>query len=118
MGIYPGYDYPIALDRYAEIAKSLGLKGSNDEELMEAYIKKLYKLYEDMNVPKTFQAAGINEVSFLKQLHEIALQSFDDQCTPTNPRFPLVKELEEILKQAHYGEDYQEDSEHSHVLVE
>ena len=121
MGIYPGYDAPIALDRYAQIARFLKLKGkdNSDEEMMEAFVGRLYELYESMNVPKSFKAAGINEVSFLNQVDELAEKAFDDQCTPANPRFPLITELTEILKQAYYGDEYKEaDSVGSEVLVE
>ena len=30
--------------------------------------------------------------------------AFKDQCTPANPRYPLVTELMEINKKAYYGE--------------
>lgn len=105
MGIYPGYDHPKALDKYAEIAKTLGLKGSKPEELMEAYIAKLYELYDAMNVPKTFKAAGASESIFLREKSELAMKAFDDQCTPANPRFPLVSELESIMDLAFYGDE-------------
>jgi acetaldehyde dehydrogenase / alcohol dehydrogenase len=108
MGIYPGYHYPQAMHRYAEIAKYLGLSGNGDEELMEAFISKVYSLFDQMSVPRSFQLAGIDETQFNNRLEEIALKAFDDQCTPANPRFPLVTELQEVLKQAYYGtEDYQ-----------
>jgi acetaldehyde dehydrogenase/alcohol dehydrogenase len=29
--------------------------------------------------------------------------SFDDQCTGTNPRYPLIVELKQLLKDAYYG---------------
>lgn len=110
MGVYPGYDYPKALEQYANISRHLGVlkedkKGSKytDEEWMEAYIAKLYSMYEAMNVPKTFKDAGCSEDMFLQGIHEIALKAFDDQCTPANPRFPLISELEELLMQAFYG---------------
>jgi acetaldehyde dehydrogenase/alcohol dehydrogenase len=106
MGIYPGYDYPKALHRYARIAEYLNLKGDTQDELKEAFITKLYEMYTAMNVPKSFNEAGCDEAKFLELLDELALKAFDDQCTPANPRFPLVSELKEILKQAFYGEEY------------
>ena len=72
---------------------------------MEAYIAKLYDMYDAMSVPKTFLEAGCSEEVFLDQLDDIALQAFDDQCTPANPRFPLISELKDILKEAFYGKD-------------
>jgi acetaldehyde dehydrogenase/alcohol dehydrogenase len=56
-----------------------------------------------MNVPTTLHQAGVPEGAFLEKLDEMALQAFDDQCTPANPRFPLVEELKELLKLAYYG---------------
>ena len=119
MGIYPGYDYPKARERYANIANYLGLhktvhfsKKSNsdcdedlDEQLMEAFISKLYELYDDMSVPKSFQLAGIDEKDYMSKLEDIALKAFDDQCTPANPRFPLITELQTILKDAYNNND-------------
>ena len=110
MGVYPGYDYPKALEQYATIARHLGLlqedgRPHTNTELMEAYIAKLYDMYDAMSVPKTFLEAGCSEEVFLDQLDDIALQAFDDQCTPTNPRFPLISELKDILKEAFYGKD-------------
>ena len=107
MGVYPGYDYPKAMEQYANIGRHLGLlkdgKAHTDKEYMEAYIDKLYEMYTAMNVPKTFLEAGCSEETFLEQLDEIALKAFDDQCTPANPRFPLISELKEVLRQAFYG---------------
>lgn len=109
MGVYPGYEYPKALEQYANISRHLGLLNEeagvhySNEEYMEAYIAKLYSMYDAMNVPKTFKDAGCSEEIFLKVKHDLALKAFDDQCTPANPRFPLISELEEILMQAFYG---------------
>lgn len=103
MGIYPGYDHPMALKRYAQIARNLGLSGETDEELMEAFISRLESLMKTMNVPTTLHQAGVPEDAFFEKLDEMALQAFDDQCTPANPRFPLVEELKELLKLSYYG---------------
>ena len=103
MGIYPGYDHPMALKWYAEIAKSLGLLGETDEELMEAFISHLENLMKTMNVPMMLHQAGIPKDAFFEKLNEMALQAFNDQCTPGNPRFLLVEELKELLKLAYYG---------------
>ena len=38
----------------------------------------------------------------------MALEAFDDQCTPANPRYPLISELKEIYLRAYYGaEEYE-----------
>lgn len=57
----------------------------------------------EVEAPLSFQEAGINEIDFLNALDDMAANAFDDQCTGTNPRYPLVGELKEILIQAYYG---------------
>ena len=58
----------------------------------------------EVEAPLSFQGAGINEIVFLNALDDMAANAFDDQCTGTNPRYPLVNELKkEILIQAYYG---------------
>ena len=34
----------------------------------------------------------------------MAEQAFDDQCTVSNPRYPLIAELKELYRKAYYGE--------------
>jgi len=118
MGIYPGYDHPIAKARYAEIArKSLGLSGT-DDELVEAYCDKIVQLMRDLNMPLTFRDAGVPEKEFLEQMDYIALAAFDDQCTLANPRFPLVTEIKDILLTSYYGLEVRTKHEADDKVVE
>eukprot|EP00604_Paraphysomonas_vestita_P001538 CAMPEP_0174818464 /NCGR_PEP_ID=MMETSP1107-20130205/1130_1 /TAXON_ID=36770 /ORGANISM="Paraphysomonas vestita, Strain GFlagA" /LENGTH=805 /DNA_ID=CAMNT_0016030309 /DNA_START=244 /DNA_END=2661 /DNA_ORIENTATION=- len=103
MGIYPTYNTPKALSQYASIAKHIGLSGNNDIELTQALVDQFQTLCKDLNMPISFHDAGINEQKFISELRNIAEESFDDQCTPSNPRFPIAKELEEVLRNAYYG---------------
>ena len=32
---------------------------------------------------------GVSEADFLAAVDELAVEAFDDQCTPANPRYPL-----------------------------
>ncbi|KAL1508083.1 hypothetical protein AB1Y20_007693 [Prymnesium parvum] len=104
MGIYPGYAYPAAKERYASLARHLGLKGETEMDLVEAYIGEIDSLMTSLRLPKTFAEAGIKEEAFLQQVDDIALNAFDDQCTIANPRMPLVSELKEVLLEAYYGQ--------------
>eukprot|EP01025_Chloroclados_australasicus_P011779 TRINITY_DN1521_c1_g3_i1.p1 TRINITY_DN1521_c1_g3~~TRINITY_DN1521_c1_g3_i1.p1 ORF type:complete len:930 (+),score=76.23 TRINITY_DN1521_c1_g3_i1:144-2933(+) len=103
MGIYPSYDHPVAAERYAQIARHLGLRGETKEDLINAYCDKIIELMNTLNMPTSFKDAGIDERQYLHKLNDIAIASFDDQCTGANPRFPLVEELKEILIDAYYG---------------
>jgi len=46
MGTFPQYDHPRTLERYAEIADYIGLKGKNNEEKVENLIKAIDELKE------------------------------------------------------------------------
>ena len=56
-----------------------------------------------LDIPMTFQAAGVPEAEFLAQVDEIAEKAFDDQCTGANPRYPLISELKAMLMKCYYG---------------
>ncbi len=100
---YPGYSHPQSLERYAEMARAIGLDGDNDNELMEKFIQAFEKLAVNMHVPTSLKDAGVREDLFFKSIDQVAIDSFDDQCTIANPRYPLVEELKAILKDAYFG---------------
>jgi acetaldehyde dehydrogenase/alcohol dehydrogenase len=101
--VYPKYEYPIADKRYQEIAQVLGLPASTPEEGVNSLVAAIEDLRSRLNVPGTFAACGVSREEYMARLDEMALNAFDDQCTGSNPRYPLVSELKELLKQA-YGE--------------
>ncbi|WP_028768915.1 bifunctional acetaldehyde-CoA/alcohol dehydrogenase [Shewanella fidelis] len=108
------YDRPKALCRYAKIAEYLKLEGATaegitDEEKVEALIKKIDELKEKIGIPRSIQAAGINEADFIAKLDELAEDAFDDQCTGANPRYPLIAELKQLLLASYYGNDYSDE---------
>lgn len=103
MGTFPQYDHPRALERYAEIADFLGLKGKTDEEKLESLIRAINELKEKVGIKKTIRDYGIDEKYFLDNLDEMTEQAFDDQCTGTNPRYPLMSEIREMYLNAYYG---------------
>jgi acetaldehyde dehydrogenase/alcohol dehydrogenase len=103
MGTFPQYDHPRALERYAEIADFIGLKGNTDEEKLENLIKAISELKEKVGIKKTIKDYGIDEKYFLDNLDEMTEQAFDDQCTGANPRYPLMSEIKEMYLNAYYG---------------
>jgi len=59
--------------------------------------------YTELNIPKSFKEAGIEEQEYLAKLDMLADRAFEDQCTTANPRLPLVTELKQILLDSYYG---------------
>ena len=106
MGTFPQYAYPQCRARYADVAKFVGLKGKNDDELVEALIKKLKDLQAVVGQPKTIKEAigdKATEEQFLERLDAMTEDAFDDQCTGANPRYPLMSEIKQMYLNAYYG---------------
>ena len=103
MGTFPQYDHPHTLRRYAEIAEYLGLGGSNDNEKLENLISKVEELKDKIEIKKTIRDYGVDEKYFLDTLDEMTENAFDDQCTGSNPRYPLLSEIKDMYLKAYYG---------------
>ena len=103
MGTFPQYDHPHTLRRYAEVAEVLNLGGSTDEEKLEKLIAAINDLKEKIGIKKTIKDYGVDEKYFLETLDDMTEQAFDDQCTGSNPRYPLMEEIKEMYLKAYYG---------------
>lgn len=103
MGTFPQYEYPHALARYAEIGRYVGLSGKDDQEVFDKLIAKLEQLKKDVEIKDSIQAYGIDEKKFLETLDEMTEQAFNDQCTPANPRYPLMSEMKDLYLKCYYG---------------
>ncbi len=103
MGTFPQYDHPHTIERYAEIADFLCIKGKNNEEKLENLINAIEELKEKVGIKRNIKDYGIDENHFLDKLDEMSEQAFDDQCTGANPRYPLISEIREMYLSAYYG---------------
>jgi acetaldehyde dehydrogenase/alcohol dehydrogenase len=101
---YPKYESFIADERYAEIAKMLGLPAGTTEEGVESLIQAIIKLAKDLEIPMSIEANGVNKTEFESKVTTLAELAFDDQDTIANPKQPFISELAEIYHQAFFGE--------------
>ncbi|PWL43856.1 MAG: butanol dehydrogenase [Clostridiales bacterium] len=102
----------VAAERYANIARFLGLKGSNTAELVDALIAELRHMNDELNIPQGIKNYGegglkadqsiIDEKEFLEKLPEVAKNAIGDACTGSNPRIPTQEEMEKLLKACYY----------------
>lgn len=103
MGTFPQYQYPHTMERYAEIADFLGVKGKTTEEKFKGLLDMITELKEKVGIKKTIADYGVKEKDFLATLDNMVEMAFDDQCTGANPRYPLMSEIKEIYLKAYYG---------------
>ncbi|WP_317368374.1 bifunctional acetaldehyde-CoA/alcohol dehydrogenase [uncultured Tyzzerella sp.] len=103
MGTFAQYEYPKAIERYAEIADFLGIKGNTNKEKLDNLIKAIEELKAKVGIKKCIKDYGIDEKVFLDKLDQMVEDAFDDQCTGANPRYPLMSEMKEIFLKVYYG---------------
>ena len=106
---------PAAAERYADIARFLGLKGATTEELVAALVAELREMNRQLNIPLSIQNYGaggviaetsiIDEKEFLDKLPEVAANAIGDACTGSNPRQPSQEDMEKLLLAVYYDKD-------------
>ncbi len=103
MGTFSQYQYPHALERYAEAARFCGIVGKDDRDTFEKFIAALEDLKVKIGIKPTIADYGIEEKDFLATLDEMCENAFNDQCTGANPRYPLISEIKELYLKSYYG---------------
>ncbi len=103
MGTFPQYAYPHTLERYAEVADYLGIKGKNNKEKLNNLIKAIDELKARVGIKPAIKDYVPDEKDFLDRLDDMVEQAFDDQCTGANPRYPLMSEIKQMYLNAYYS---------------
>lgn len=99
--VFPKYKYYVAHLKYAEIAEALNLRFKTTEEGIEKLNQKLTGLIKKLGIPLSISETGVKKADFEAKVSRLAEQAYQDQTTTTNPRMPLIHELEEIYRQAY-----------------
>jgi len=106
-GIFSQYKYPRMKVVYSNIIDFLNLGCDLEEsEKVDLLIQKVEQLKRDVGIPKSIREVlgdKVSEQEYLSKVEKLALEAFDDQCTGTNPRSPLICELKQLLIDAYYG---------------
>ena len=100
---WPKYNYYKADVKFQDIAKMLGLPASTPEEAVDALAKAVYDLGERVGIDMSIKGQGVDEKEYMATVEEIAYLAYEDQCSPANPRLPMVADMVEILQDAYYG---------------
>ncbi len=103
LSTWPKYNYYVANEKYQTIANLLGLKAKTTEEAVNALADAVMNLGKEVGIKMNFCEQNIAEEDWNKELDNIALLAYEDQCSPANPRVPMVEDMKEILKKAYKG---------------
>lgn len=99
------YNRKACEDRYANIARHIGLKGESERELTDALIDLINKFNKELNIPSSMKEYGIEKDDFKANLKFIAHNAVLDPCTGSNPREIDDETMEKLYTCAYYGSD-------------
>ena len=94
---------PVAAERYAEIARKMGLEGTCQQALINSLCEKIDEFNVRLNIPKTLKDFGIQEEEFKEKVAKIAELAVGDACTGSNPRAIDPANMEKLLTCTYYG---------------
>ena len=103
LSTWPKYNFYCADVKYQQIAKLLGIPASTPEEGVKNLADAVDHLAKEIGIKMNFQDAGIEEHDFEAHIDEIAMMAYEDQCSPANPKVPLVEDMKEILRKSYKG---------------
>ncbi|HCA72066.1 MAG TPA: butanol dehydrogenase, partial [Ruminococcaceae bacterium] len=95
---------PETRERYASIARAVGLTGDEDN-LIQALCRKIDMYNDLLDIPHSIKDYGdgmVPEKEFQEKLHNIAALAISDACTGSNPRQPSQEEMEKLLTACYY----------------
>ncbi|MBQ9520847.1 MAG: bifunctional acetaldehyde-CoA/alcohol dehydrogenase [Acholeplasmatales bacterium] len=108
LSTWPKYNYYRADERYAELARILGLKASTIEEGVESYAKAVGELGKKVGIKMNFESQGIDRDTWMKATEKLSYLAYEDQCSPANPRVPMVEDMQRILTEAYDTKEFLE----------
>ncbi|MGZ4673322.1 MAG: iron-containing alcohol dehydrogenase, partial [Ilumatobacteraceae bacterium] len=98
----PGYGAYVAPEKYATIGWVL-FGGRNPVEQRRRLFRHVEDLLATVGIPRTLRDAGVDPKDFEAAIPDLLRLAFEDPSIRTNPRMPLLHELEMLLRAA-YGE--------------
>jgi acetaldehyde dehydrogenase / alcohol dehydrogenase len=100
---FPNVKAYVAHRKYAQFVDTMGWGGSSVREKVDILVAKIFELLEVCNLPTSIQALGIAPEDFQRALPDIIRAAYDDISIRSNPRMPLLVELQRVLETAYAG---------------
>lgn len=104
VSVWPKYNHYVAAEKFADICRAVGIQFKNVADAPIALSNAITKLGEDVGISMHFDAYYPDEADYMSHLEQVAYLAYEDQCTPANPRVPMVEDMIEIMKKAYHGE--------------
>ena len=98
LNIWPKIENYKADIKYMELAQLIGLNPKTPAEGVEMFADACEELCKKVGVTCNIKSQGIEKEAWEESVHRMAMNAYEDQCTPANPRMPMVHDMEAILR--------------------
>ena len=99
------YNSKVCMERFAAIARVMGLPGRTDEQLTNSLVDAIKAMNVKLNIPLSYKEYGVTEEKFKETADFIAENAVLDPCTGSNPRKTDVENMKKVLTCTYYGND-------------
>ena len=99
------YNSRVCMERYAQIARAVGLSGSTDKQLVNSLVDSIKAMNKKLGIAQTYKENGVSEELFNANVDRIAENAVKDPCTGSNPRAIDVATMKKVLTCTFTGED-------------
>lgn len=97
------FNAKVCAERYAAIARHIGLPGKTDEQLTSALVDSIKALNKKLDIAQTYKENGVSEEVLNEHADAIAANAVLDPCTSSNPRKIDKEQMKQVLLCAYYG---------------
>ena len=98
LNIWPKIENYKADVKYMELAQLIGLNPKTPAEGVAMFADACEELCAKVGLACNFESQGISKEAWTEAKHRIAMNAYEDQCTPCNPRMPLINDMEKMLE--------------------
>ncbi len=103
LSVWPKYEEYCCDEKYMDICKVVGIPCASKDQAAKALSDAVLALGKEVGIDMNFQSIIPDKALYDSKLEEIAYLAYEDQCTPANPRVPLIPDMIQILKDAYQG---------------
>lgn len=99
------YNSRACMERYAQIARAVGLPGNTDKQLCNSLVDAVREMNKKLGIAQTYRENGVTEEKLNANIDKICENAVIDPCTGSNPRAIDVENMKKVLTCAFTGED-------------
>lgn len=90
-------DYTIAAEKYARLAKLIGISGATVRLSVKNLINEISRLMQRMKMPTKLTQCNVSLEEIKKEKKAISEGALKDACIITNPRLATLSDVQEII---------------------